>query len=305
MSALPAELQQALSASRQAWQRWQAQTAKPRETQEALLRELVRKNQDTAFGREHAFASIKTTNDYRKQVPIADYERFRPYIDRVVHGAAAMLTQEPVLMFTLTSGSTGQPKLIPVTESTRAAHTKLTQLWYGRAFADHPGCIAGKVFGLVGAAEEGRSPSGIPYGAASGLIYKSSPPWIQQAHALPYEIAEIKDPEAKYYTAMRLGIENHVSFLGTPNPSTILRLVETPIGSSKKSSKTFKTALYHRASISAAQFVKQLDPESQQIPSAQKSWKRCSKAPINFAPRTTGPILPSLAAGKAAASVCA
>lgn len=189
--------------------------------------ELVRRHRHTAFGREHGFAHIKTVADYRQQVPIADYERFRPYIDRLRNGEPSILTEDPPLMFTMTSGSTGEPKLIPVTEAARAAHARLTQLWYGRAFSDHPTCAAGKVFGLVGAAEEGRTPGGIPYGAASGLIYKSSPPWIQQAHALPYEIAEIKDFEAKYYTAMRLGLEQNVTFLGTPNPSTILRLAET------------------------------------------------------------------------------
>lgn len=224
---MQAELHAALAASRQAWQRLQQQAATPKQAQEQLLLELVRRNQRTAFGQEHGFANIKSIDDYRQQVPIADYERFRPFIDRLRNGEPSILTDEPPLMFTMTSGSTGEPKLIPVTEAARAAHARLTQLWYGRAFSDHPACAAGKVFGLVGAAEEGRTPGGIPYGAASGVIYKSSPPWIQQAHALPYEIAEIKDFEAKYYTAMRLGLEQNVTFLGTPNPSTILRLVET------------------------------------------------------------------------------
>jgi hypothetical protein len=40
-------------------------------------------------------------------------------------------------------------------------------------------------------------------------------------------MAEIKDYEAKYYLIMRLALEHDVSFLATPNPSTILRLVET------------------------------------------------------------------------------
>lgn len=224
---MQAEFQAALMASRAAWHRFQQCALAPRQTQEELLFGLIRENQRTAFGREHGFDRINSIDDYRKQVPIADYERFRPYIDRLKDGEPHMLTNEPPLMFTMTSGSTGEPKLIPVTLSTRASHAALTQLWYGRAFADHPGCAGGKVFGLVGAAEEGRTPSGTPYGAASGLIYKSSPPWIQQTHALPYEITAIKDFAAKYYTAMRLGLEQNVTFLGTPNPSTILRLVET------------------------------------------------------------------------------
>jgi GH3 auxin-responsive promoter len=209
------------------WNHWERQTRDPAAAQKRLLREIVQRNQDTAFGRDHGFASITSVEDFRRQVPIGDYENLRPYIERAKQGEKAVLTSEPILMFTMTSGSTGEPKLIPVTESTRANHTRLTRLWYSRAFHDHPGSAAGKVFGLVGRAVEGHTAGGIPYGAASGLIYQSSPTWIKRAHALPYEIAEIKDFQAKYYAAMRVAIEQDVTFLGTPNPSTILRLVET------------------------------------------------------------------------------
>ena len=209
------------------WNRWERHTRDPAAAQKRLMREIVQRNQSTAFGRDHGFSSIKSVKDFRRQVAIGDYESLRPYIERAKQGEKAVLTSEPILMFTMTSGSTGEPKLIPVTESTRANHTRLTRLWYSRAFQDHPGSAAGKVFGLVGRTVEGHTVGGIPYGAASGLIYEASPGWIKRTHALPYEIAEIKDFQAKYYTAMRVAIEQDVTFLGTPNPSTILRLVET------------------------------------------------------------------------------
>jgi len=223
----PLALRCGLLLSRYHWKQWAACTHNPSATQSDLLLRIVRQNRFTAFGRDHRFEAIKTIADYRKQVPISDYERFRRYIDRAKQGESAVLTDEPILMFTMTSGSTGAPKLIPVTQTTRMNHCRLTRLWYGRAFHDHPGSAAGKFFGLVGRTVEGRTAGAIPYGAASGLIYQSSPPWIKRAHALPFEIAEIKDFEAKYYVAMRVAIEQDVTFLGTPNPSTIIRLVET------------------------------------------------------------------------------
>jgi GH3 auxin-responsive promoter len=220
-------LRAALLVNRFHWKRWEQNTYDPRGAQTRLLLKLVRQNQDTLFGRQHGFRFIRTIDDYRKQVAIGDFEVFRPYIERAKLGERAVLTEEPILMFTITSGSTGEPKLIPVTESSRASNVKVTRLWYGRAINDHSGCAAGKIFGLVGSAIEGHSAGGIPYGAASGLIYQSSPNWVRRAHALPYAIAEIKDFQAKYYTAMRLALEQDVTFIGTPNPSTILRLVET------------------------------------------------------------------------------
>jgi hypothetical protein len=130
-------------------------------------------------------------------------------------------------MFTLTSGSTGEPKLIPVTETAKNNHRELTRLWYYRAYVEHPRFMSGKLLGVVNPADEGRTLSGIPFGAASGLIYESSPLWIQNAYAVPYEVAQVKDFEAKYYLLMRLGLEHEITFFATPNPSTILKLVDT------------------------------------------------------------------------------
>ncbi|MEA2657683.1 MAG: hypothetical protein QOF64_261, partial [Candidatus Binatota bacterium] len=87
--------------------------------------------------------------------------------------------------------------------------------------------MSGRFLGVVSPAIEGRTPGGIPFGAASGLIYESSPRWIQNAYAVPYEVAQVKDFEAKYYLIMRLGLEHDITFFASPNPSTILRLVET------------------------------------------------------------------------------
>ena len=170
---------------------------------------------------------IGSLNDYRKQVQISDYERLRPYVERAANGAVNALTREPVIMFTLTSGTTGKPKLIPITETARNNHRLLTRLWYYRAWVDHPQCFGGKLLGIVSSATEGRTPGGIAVGAASGLVYESSPRWVRNAFVTPHPISEIKDFDAKYYIIMRLALAHEISFLAAPNPSTILKLVES------------------------------------------------------------------------------
>ena len=211
---------------RRPWARWNALTANPQETQNQLLFDIIKRNRSTRFGRDHRFEQIRSLVDYCQHVQIGDYERLRPYIEGVQNGEANVLTEAPVLMFTKTSGSTGEPKLIPVTGATRDHHRALTRLWYYRAYLDHPGFLRAKLLGIVSPAVEGRTAGGIPFGAASGLIYQSSPRWIQNAYVVPYAVSEIKDFEAKYYLIMRLALEHEISFFGTPNPSTILRLVD-------------------------------------------------------------------------------
>ena len=216
----------AFVASRQ-WRRWDDLTRKPLEIQAQLLLDIVERNRSTRFGRDHRFDVIRNFDDYRKQLEIGDYERLRPYVERIKNGAAGELTEEPVSMFTMTSGSTGEPKLIPVTATTKRNHREVTRLWYYRAYLQHPRFISGKFLGIVSPAIEGRTLGGIPFGAASGLIYESSPRWIQNAYAVPYGIARVKDFAAKYYLIMRLGLGHDITFFATPNPSTIVKLVET------------------------------------------------------------------------------
>jgi GH3 auxin-responsive promoter len=213
--------------ARRQWTRWEELTNRPQDTQDRLLLHIITRNRSTRFGGDHRFDAIHTLRDYRKQVDIGDYERLRPYMERAKNGEANTLTEEPIVMFTMTSGSTGEPKLIPVTETSRRNHRQLTRFWYYRALVDHPDLFSGKLLGVVSPAIEGRTAGGIPFGSASGLVYQSSPSWIQNANAAPREIAEVKDFEAKYYLTMRLALEHDITFLGTPNPSTILKLVES------------------------------------------------------------------------------
>jgi len=209
------------------WRRWVELTKNSRAVQQQRLLEIVGRNRATRFGRDHRFDQIRTLSDYRKHVAIDDYERLRPYIERAKSGGAAELTEEPVLMFTVTSGSTGEPKLIPVTETSKRSHRELTRFWYHRAFADHPELVNGKFLGIVSPADEGFTAGGIPVGAASGLIFQSSPGWIRNVYATPIEVSRIENFAAKYYVIMRLALEQEISFFGTPNPSTILKLVES------------------------------------------------------------------------------
>ena len=213
--------------ARRQWTRWEELTNRPQDTQDRLLLHIITRNRSTRFGGDHRFDAIHTLRDYRKQVDIGDYERLRPYMERAKNGEANTLTEEPIVMFTMTSGSTGEPKLIPVTETSRRNHRQLTRFWYYRALVDHPDLFSGKLLGVVSPAIEGRTAGGIPFGSASGLVYQSSPSWIQNANAAPREIAEVNDFEAKYYLTMRLALEHDITFLGTPNPSTILKLVES------------------------------------------------------------------------------
>ena len=196
-------------------------------TQEQLLLTLVRNNRDTAFGRDHGFATVRSVADYRRQVPLQDYDSLWPYIERATHGEPNVLTSEPPFMFATTSGTTGDPKFIPVTTAFERASSAIGRLWLYRAQRDHPDLFSRKILSVVSPAVEGYTQGAIPYGSASGHIYRQMGRLVRSSYAIPYRVFGITDYDAKYYVIMRVAMEQSISFLATPNPSTIIKLVET------------------------------------------------------------------------------
>src|SRR5216683_3361733 len=117
---------------------FEAATHRPRETQEALLRRILSFQADTEFGREHGFDSIRTIEDFRRQLPVAGYEYFEPYIAQVRRGDLRALLADPcVHMFALTSGTTATRKFIPVTDQYLVDYKRGWNIWGLRAFDDH------------------------------------------------------------------------------------------------------------------------------------------------------------------------
>ncbi len=201
----------------------------PQAAQNTLLLRLMKTNANTAFGRDHGFATIRTEADFRRQVPIRDYEGLRPYVNRIIAGEQAVLTAAAPSMLNMTSGTTGEPKYIPVTPESMRRASGFSLEWIYRALQDHPSFLDGAFVGIVSRAIEGRTPLGLPYGSASGMLYQRIPGPIRSTYAIPYAVSEIKDYDRRYFVAARLALARRVSYIGTPNPSTLIRLAETAI----------------------------------------------------------------------------
>ena len=212
---------------RWSWRRFERSAKHPEESQRRLLQRILKGNSDTAYGRAHGFTEMRSAEDYRGGVPIGDYEAFRPWVERLKEGESSILTAEDPYMFNLTSGTTGHPKFIPATRSTAQMTKRLSRLWLYRCLVDHPKALDHKALVIVSPAIEGYTACGIPFGSASGNIYSNASWVIRRRYAIPYPVFTIKDYQAKYYAIMRFAIEQRVSLVATPNPSTVLRLVTT------------------------------------------------------------------------------
>lgn len=214
-------------AGRAAARRFEAATRDPVAAQRRKLMAIVEKNQETEYGKEHGFSGVKSLEDWRKSVPIVTYESIRARFERMTRGEKNVLTAEAPVMFAKTSGTTGQPKYIPVTPTCQGRdHADQLRTWLHYARADHPAMFSGKVLSLVSPAVEGYTPCGVPYGSTSGAVYRDMPSVVRSTYAVPYPVFEIEDYEAKYYCLMRIGIASEVSCVATANPSSVVKMCE-------------------------------------------------------------------------------
>lgn len=193
-------------------------------TQDRLLQSIMERNKDTEYGKLYHFGDVKSRADYQKQVPVVEYEDIRERMERMTNGEQNILTAETPVLFAQTSGTTGEPKYIPVTPTCQKGGGTTT--WLHFAQKDHPDMFNGKTITIVSPAVEGHTPSGIPFGSMSGMVIRELPPIVQGAYAVPYEAYEVEDYDAKYYTLLRFGVAENVTMFGTANPSTVVKLAE-------------------------------------------------------------------------------
>lgn len=196
----------------------------PAAAQKRLLHEILERNKDTEYGKGFEFGRIQNLKDYQGNVPIIDYEDIRERINRMTRGESNILTAETPSLFAQTSGTTGEPKYIPVTPTCQKGGGTTT--WFHFANTSHPKMLSGKVITIVSPAIEGYTESGIPFGSTSGMVIRELPKIVKSAYAVPYDAFEIEDYDAKYYSLLRFGVAERVTFIGTANPSSILKLAE-------------------------------------------------------------------------------
>jgi hypothetical protein len=198
-------------------------------TQDKLLVDLVADNAGSAFGRDNGFAGIRNYSDYAAAVPIRTYADLAPYIDRVRNGEVGALfgPGQPILMFALTSGTTAQPKYIPITPRVLADCRRGWNIWGVQALVDHSDCILRHIVQVTSPMNDHLAPSGIPCGAITGLLAATQKRLVRRFYTSPLAIAGISDSLAKYYTIMRMAIPKDVAWLVTANPSTLLVLART------------------------------------------------------------------------------
>ena len=120
----------------------------PSVAQEQCLHRLLRYSKDTTYGKRHGFTDISDYEEFTRQVPINQYKDFQPYIEQEMAGVNNVLYPEPIDSVMATSGTTGEPKLVPYTETTWAVANRFRHRYFGSGGHIRP-YLQGKLLTIV------------------------------------------------------------------------------------------------------------------------------------------------------------
>ena len=204
----------------------------PKKTSAATLRGILEYAKDTEYGKANHFADIlaaKTDDElfrlWQQNVPVNDYEDLRPYINRHKKGEADILFPGKPIMYATTSGTTTEPKWIPVTQTYMSnVYSKMTKVWLFNFIKNRPHVYEGPILSVVGKAVEGYAEDGTVYGSVSGVTQRDCPGFIKAMYTNPSSVYTIPDYTARYYALMRLSIEHDIHLIVTANPSSVLEM---------------------------------------------------------------------------------
>ncbi|MFN4233381.1 MAG: GH3 auxin-responsive promoter family protein [Bacteroidia bacterium] len=176
-------------------QKW---SKKPIETQESVLQELIEGAKNTAFGKDHHFSEIKSYEDFKKHVPVRDYEALSPYIQRIINGESDVLWKGTPIYFCKTSGTTSGTKYIPISKESISNHidsAKNALLCY-IAETGNTQFVDGKMIFLQGSPKLDKKGK-IPTGRLSGIVAHHVPAYLQKNRMPSFATNCIEDWETK------------------------------------------------------------------------------------------------------------
>jgi len=188
----------AVPIARQIQKRIYKWASQPDKTQKKVFKKLITQAKKTSFGMDHDFSAIFSYQDFKRQVPIRDYEALKPYIEQILKGKSDVLWKGKPLYFAKTSGTTSGAKYIPLTKASMPYHIKAARnaLLMYIAETGNADFVNGKLIFLQGSPIIDEK-NGIKTGRLSGIVAHYVPSYLQKNRMPSWETNCIDDWETK------------------------------------------------------------------------------------------------------------
>ncbi|MCB0323095.1 MAG: GH3 auxin-responsive promoter family protein [Bdellovibrionales bacterium] len=195
--------------------------------QDEVLRSIVAGYRGTELGDALGLGEVWSSAAFKERVRINDYERLRPWIRKQLEQGGMVVSRSEPVAYNVTSGTTGEPKYLPVTRQTLRWTRDAQMLTAYGLLQSCPGVLDGKILGIVSAPCERYSPRGVPIGSKSGQVYENVGFALRSKYVVPPSVFGIDDYVLKYLLVLRLALMHRdVTYIQTANTSTLSVIAE-------------------------------------------------------------------------------
>ena len=200
--------------------------------QASVLREILENAAGSEFARQHGLTGVSTVKDFQNIVAINDYEDLRPFVQRIAEGRQNVLSNEKVLMFEETSGTTSGTRLIPYTRGLQQSFNRALHPWLLDLYTHATGLWGGPAYWVVtpGAAAGRTTAGGVPIGFANDSDYFGSwaKPLIGSLMAVSEDVKKQGGGQIwRYLTALSLLRCADLRLISLWNPTFFAALIRT------------------------------------------------------------------------------
>ncbi len=199
----------------------------PVDVQMEWMHNLLNAAKETEYGKKYNFCEINSYEQFKKQIPINDYESLKPYIERNRKGEQNLLWHTDIKWFAKSSGTTDKSKFLPVSlEHLDGCHYR-----GGRDMVTlhcvnnlETQLFTGKNLALGGSFKEDQFGDHQSFhGDVSAIIIQNLPMWAEFFRAPNVSIALMDEWESKLEKlADTMTNENVTSIAGVPSWMLVL-----------------------------------------------------------------------------------
>jgi len=182
--------------------------------QNLLLFSLINQAKNTKFGKDHNFSEISNYDDWKKNIPVRDYEDLKIYVQEIIDGKEDVLWPGRPLYFCKTSGTTSGSKYIPISKVSMTHHITAARdsiLSY-IAETKNTSIVNGKMIFLQGSPELSKT-GDILTGRLSGIVAHHTPYYLTKNRLPSYETNCIEDWEKKVDAILEETLDENMSLI--------------------------------------------------------------------------------------------
>ena len=199
----------------------------PYNVQEDTFFKLIKKAEDTFWGKQYGYSEMRFMHDFQRSVPLQDYDSVKSYVKRLREGESDLLWPGEIKWFAKSSGTTSdKSKFIPVSkealEENHFRGGKDILAIYTEAYPESQ-VFKGKTLAMGGSHNVNNFSNESFYGDLSAVIIQNLPFWAEFMRIPNRDIALMEEWEEKIEKMAEITVQENVTCLaGVPSWSLVL-----------------------------------------------------------------------------------